>query len=507
MLNIIKSDPRHYFFLGLLVFLFLVTRLLLIDEIPASVYWDEASIGYNAYSISQNLKDEWGEFLPLHFRAFGEFKLPVYVYTVAAFVKLFGLNELSVRLPSVMFSLGIVLLIYLLTLRLTKNKTASILASFYLVTSAWFFIFSRIGYEATAGVFSILFGFYLFLFASEKKYLLLFSTAFYILAMYSYNSLRIVTPLVYVVNCAILFRNKIEVKYLVLPISIFAISLVPIFKLFFLDAGGTRFSVVGETRPVEIAKNYFSHFSPAFLFSGDKNPRSTQPGFGVIWPLDVLVIPLGFYGIVKLKKAQALVYLLIFFLSFVPAAITTESPHALRSLSAVAVLAFVWASGILYLATLFKRFKAFVLTLTVLSTLLFFENYMESFVSNYRIKVTEPWQYGYKSVFTDYKDRFENFNKIVIDDHYAQPYIFWLFYLKVNPDQFRREVVYNPPDQWGFSTVAKVGKFNFKKVVATDLTKETLVFASPQNRIQGISPISEIKFLDGSTALFVYENK
>lgn len=88
-----------------LILLFLLTRLYGLISVPSSVYWDEASIGYNAYSILKTGKDEWGEFLPLHFRAFGEFKLPVYIYSTIPFVYVFGLNEVSVRLPSVFYSL------------------------------------------------------------------------------------------------------------------------------------------------------------------------------------------------------------------------------------------------------------------------------------------------------------------------------------------------------------------------------------------------------------------
>ena len=88
----------------------MVTRLYKINEIPASLYWDEASIAYNAYSITQNGQDEWGDFLPLHLRAFGEFKLPVYIYTVSLFQMILGFNEWSLRLPAVVFSLGTITL-------------------------------------------------------------------------------------------------------------------------------------------------------------------------------------------------------------------------------------------------------------------------------------------------------------------------------------------------------------------------------------------------------------
>lgn len=144
-----------------LILLFLLTRLYGLISVPSSVYWDEASIGYNAYSILKTGKDEWGEFLPLHFRAFGEFKLPVYIYSTIPFVYVFGLNEVSVRLPSVFYSLFSLLIIYFLVKKLTGNNSVSLLSCFLFVILPWNFIFSRTGYEASAGLFSFLF---LFLF-------------------------------------------------------------------------------------------------------------------------------------------------------------------------------------------------------------------------------------------------------------------------------------------------------------------------------------------------------
>src|SRR4030043_2257286 len=99
--------------LAVILLFFILSRLFRITDIPPSVYWDEASIGYNAYSVLTTAKDEWGEFLPLHFRAFGEFKLPVYIYSTIPFIKLLGLNALSVRIPSVIYFLLSILLTYL----------------------------------------------------------------------------------------------------------------------------------------------------------------------------------------------------------------------------------------------------------------------------------------------------------------------------------------------------------------------------------------------------------
>src|SRR3990167_416318 len=107
-----------YIALAAIVLLFLGTRLAKISEIPPSLYWDEASIGYNAYSVLQTGKDEWGETLPLHFRAFGEFKLPVYIYSVVIAEMFFGMSALAVRLPAVIYGLFSVLGMYLVVLAL-----------------------------------------------------------------------------------------------------------------------------------------------------------------------------------------------------------------------------------------------------------------------------------------------------------------------------------------------------------------------------------------------------
>ena len=62
-----------------LSFLFILTlatflRLYRLKDNPAGFFCDEASIGYNAYSILTTGKDEWGQPWPLFFRAFGEYK-------------------------------------------------------------------------------------------------------------------------------------------------------------------------------------------------------------------------------------------------------------------------------------------------------------------------------------------------------------------------------------------------------------------------------------------------
>ena len=63
------------FYLIVIIFLAIILRVVLLNEVPNGFYSDEASIGYNAYSILKTGKDEHGMLLPLYFKAFGEYKI------------------------------------------------------------------------------------------------------------------------------------------------------------------------------------------------------------------------------------------------------------------------------------------------------------------------------------------------------------------------------------------------------------------------------------------------
>lgn len=454
---------------------FLFTRLFKITEIPSSVYWDEASIGYNAYSIAQTGQDEWGKFLPLHFRAFGEFKLPVYIYATVPAVMIFGLNAFSVRLPAVLFSLGVVILTYFLARKLSGSPTAGLLSSFFISISPWFFIFSRTGYEATAGLMFYLLGLHLFLSMKGKKFHLILSSLSFILSMYSYNSFRIIVPLALIILAVLhydtlVYHNKAKILT-VISVALVLLSLVPIIKLVKSDNGAIRLQTVGilssgskTEQVVNFTKNYLSHFSPDFLFlHGDKNLRSQQSGFGQLYLPELLLLPIGLLYVFKNKPKVGLLPLTLFLLGPIPAAITKESPHALRSISMVPFIAIICAEGVAYFGQLFKNRRNLINFTVAIIFLILFINYFQSFLNIYPAESSKDWQYEYKRIYTDYGDKFDQYDRILISDKYAQPYIFTLFYRKIDPDKFRREVVRNSIDQWGFSTVKKFGKFEFGK--------------------------------------------
>jgi 4-amino-4-deoxy-L-arabinose transferase-like glycosyltransferase len=158
----------------LLIIIFFVAffvRFYGLGTIPDGLSQDESSIGFNAYSILQTGEDEYGKAFPLSFKAFGEYKLPGYVYLTIPSISYFGTTPLGVRFPSAIFGFLTVVVFYFFVKKLTNKTRIAVLATFLLALNPWHIHFSRAAFEVTPALFFIVVGSYLFLqFVGTKKY-------------------------------------------------------------------------------------------------------------------------------------------------------------------------------------------------------------------------------------------------------------------------------------------------------------------------------------------------
>lgn len=512
------SARRVKIILLLIFLLFISTRLYKLNNIPPSVYWDEASIGYNAYSIVQTGKDEKGRFIPLDFEAFGEYKLPIYIYTTALSVKAFGLNEFAVRIPAVLFSLGVVIFSFFLAKKLTKNNSVGLLTAFFVTTSQWFFIISRTGFEATAGLLFYVSGLYFFFSAiEEKKYFLIISIICFILTLYSYNSFLIITP-ISLLFLIIFYLQQLKAyvkKNLILIIICLAILIVGGFGVINSVISGriARLDEVGISGAynhrkyqtvITVISNYFSHFSHKFLFfEGDGNGRTQQPHFGQINLIFLPLLILGSLYCLREKKEYRLVLFLLL-IAPIPASVTRESPHALRSISAVPFIALISSLGVLKLTSMLNN--NLYTKVVIGSTLIAFLSYFQIFIFNYTKETSNDWQYPLKVINTAYAKEFNNFDNIVISDRYNQPYIFTLFYQEIDPDKFRSQVQYNTSIRKATSLVNRLDKIIFTNVDYYQLPKgRSLIFTHPTDKMDEFKWKETILNPDGSIGAYVYE--
>ena len=261
--------PKNLSFYILIVIICIaaVLRFYKLASVPPSLYWDEASLGYNAYSILKTLHDEHGKFLPLtNFAAFGDYKPPGYIYATVPSIAIFGLNEFATRFPSAFFGVLTVILTYFLTKKLfsegyqkyqkyqeyqelssKREKSArgtrdtrgtldtpqiiALLAALFLTISPWHLQFSRGAFEANLGLFFSVLGIWLFLkFAQDNSFWILPSALSFLAGMYTFTGQRLFVPFILLV-LAIQFRKQIlaQIKIVVATALIAAILFWPLF--------------------------------------------------------------------------------------------------------------------------------------------------------------------------------------------------------------------------------------------------------------------------------------
>ena len=124
----LSGKKAQFLVLFLILILGFFLRVVNLDKVPNGFFCDEASIGYNAYSLLKSGRDEFGKSWPLFFRAFGEYKNPIQIYSTIPFVALFGLNEGSVRLVSAIYGTLTILAVYFLVkeLLIIRRKTQNL---------------------------------------------------------------------------------------------------------------------------------------------------------------------------------------------------------------------------------------------------------------------------------------------------------------------------------------------------------------------------------------------
>ncbi len=534
------------FFILLLAFFL---RFYELGENPPSLTWDEASWGYNAYSLGIDGRDEFGRFLPLDYlESFGDFKPPLYAYLDIIPVKIFGLNELAVRFPSAFFGVLTVLITFFLVRKLFKtNKNVEIIAlasSFILAISPWHIMLSRAAFEANVATFFIVTGIWLFLEAIEKrKWFLLFSISSFILSLYTFNTARVVVPLL-ILLLSFGFRSKLfkikeasivsvflavllvlpTIKFLLTPqaglrfkeVNIFSdIKVVQTANQEILNDNNASWSKIIHNRRfaygVEFLKHYFDNLSPSFLFiRGDGNPKFSTQDVGqlYIWELPFLLA--GALFLFRKREGYWWIIPSWLLIGILPAATARETPHALRIETTLPTFQIIVAYGLVIifnkLSSIKLKEKIKYLIYSAFLFLLVFNvfYYLHGYYAHYRREYSREWQYGYKDAIVYVQKNEKDYKKIIFTEELGRPYIYFLFHLKYDPKKFRNEAIIER-EALGFVHVRSFGKYEFTKdfnSVKTDY--KSLFINTPSGVPEGAEKLETFYLINGDPALVSY---
>jgi 4-amino-4-deoxy-L-arabinose transferase-like glycosyltransferase len=442
------------FLLFLILFAAFLLRFWQLGQNPPSIFMDEASNGYNAYSILKTARDEYGNFLPLTFRAFGEYNPALSVYLLVPTIAAFDLNEFAIRLPSALFGFFTVYLVYLLVKKLLNYfevidpKAASLLpiaSAAFLAVSPWHIQFSRYDHEANFMLFFSVFGVVLLLYSMQKTWFLPLAATSFGFALNSYHAGKVWIPLLLALLMFTFAKELIGFKTkLILPILILLISVVPF--AINIDQSLARGQTVGILRsanPISVfTANYLSHYSPNFMFtSADPIGRHSVQGMGQLYVFEIPLILLGLITLIKTKGKAKILLLGWLLLAAVPASLATPSPHALRSIMFSPAWSIVSALGIAVLisSTVKKPLKTLLLTSIILVALYNFFTYLHLYYKHYPKLKARDWQDGYKQLTEAIRPVEHNYETIAVSNYFGRSYIFVLFFNKYDPAKYQKE--------------------------------------------------------------------
>jgi len=433
----------------------LVIRTYDLTTVPYGFHADEASIGYNAYTILTKGTDEYGIPFPAFFKSFGEYKSPVQIYSTVPLIALLGLNEFSTRLTSAIYGLLSMIAVYFLAIELFKTykkaRFIGLFSIFLIAISPWHIQFSRVAYELMPFVFYTSLGLFIFLKAQKRPKLLPLSIFIFALALYSYYAGRVFIPF-FSIGLLFIYRDFFlrHKKETLMSFVLLMMLLIPFIQNLFSHDALVRWDQTSIfLHPPEkisifhqIEINYLNHFSPQFLFIGGNNAlpgnqilRDAPSGIGELYLFQLPLMLCGIYTVFK-KRDKAFFVLLLWFLLYPIGGIFASdgSPFARRSIIGVIPFEIVSAVGFVCLMQWTQKWRKpytiLFYAMTGFIVIFSFIYYLQLYFVDYP-KYSSAWwgwQYGPKDIVPYFISHESQYDDFIMSPYFNGRYEFFKFY-------------------------------------------------------------------------------
>lgn len=542
--------------LTIVVLLAFILRFYKITENPSSLNWDETSIAYNAYSILKTGRDEWNQPFPIHFKSYGEYKLPIQIYASIPGIYFFGLNELGVRITPVIYGTLTILVIFFLGRILFASEIAGLVAAFLLGISPWHIQLTRASFESSFATFWVSLGIWFLVKGFKDKRWFIISMIPFALSVFTYNSARIFTPLFLLIVFLIYRKQLVKFKKVVIiSVTLFAILLLPLTPYLLSGERSARYKLVSITdnpgliprinenrgnsklpSPLPrliynkvtyisfyFVRNYVAHFTPQFLFiSGAPHKQHHVQDIGELYYFQAPFLLLGLISLFRSRSRFKELLLSWVLIAFIPVSVTHDSiPHALRTLIAAPFYQLVTAAGFLWSTKLVKKLSKLV-KLTLISLLLIiitisFVYYLNQYYNIYPNNYSKDWQYGYKQVVDYIGKHKDEYDLIVFTRHFGEPHMFTLFYLNYDPAKYQNDPNLVRFETYDWVRVLKFDKFyfpdlrdkgtQFQDIVKSNTGKKILFIGRQIDFPKEIPRLITVDFLNGERAFDIIQVK
>lgn len=477
------------------------SRFIGLDRSPSSINFDEAALGYNAFSLLETGRDEYGRKFPLSIRSFNDYKPALYSYLSIIPIKFLGLNEVSTRFISAFAGVIQIVILYFIYKSFFRRKFGFIALGLLIASlQPWRIHYSRVASESNLSVLFFITGTGLLITAKktpQAKRLIIASLAF-LLSAYSYHSARFaaaiflllwaIDPLKIIINSS--KTNAKEATKRLIPLIIFLLGLLPLILSPDNKLTLTRFrqtnlfqrlypytpkELIASQNPWlnfppnpiyhlsgTIVGHFASYFSPinlgSRLYHWVRYSPQHIPTFGLLGWVESFLFIFGIFVLFKKIRTSFQHRNLIYWIlaGTTPAVVTLDWFHPLRSLNILPALEIISLMGLFFIikqtSQLLNR-----LSISPKVAINFLIIALFTFIipiGTYRINnelVFSPWENhgefqpgGYKEGVPILASIQDDYEQVIIDTPHAQSYIFFLFYQQFPPEKIQKYAQIRP---------------------------------------------------------------
>lgn len=225
-----NKEKLYKYAVYIILIIGMLIRIVGIADMPNALNCDEASAGYEAFSLLNYGIDRNGNHNPSFLVAWGSGQNALLTYLIIPLIKIFGLKTIAIRLPMAILGCVSLVILYLL-LRKISNKKLAIIGLAFFAICPWHIMKSRWGLESNLFPDLILIFAYMLIKGIEDKNKILYYLSFVVagISAYAYGTSYYFLPVFLIPLLIILIRQKkITIKQAILSIVIVGIVSLPV---------------------------------------------------------------------------------------------------------------------------------------------------------------------------------------------------------------------------------------------------------------------------------------
>ena len=425
--------------------------------------------GYEAYSILNYGIDRNGNFIPVFLVAWGSGQNVLLSYLIIPFIKIFGLNILSVRLPMAILGCISLIVMYLL-LKKISNKKIALMGLIFFAICPWHIMKSRWGLESNLFPDIVLIFVYVLINGIDDKNKILYYFSFVIagITAYAYGTSYFFLPMFLIPLLSILVKKqKITIKQAIVSLMIVAIVALPIIlfviiNTFNLEQINLPFLTIPKlevnrykeitsifsNNSIILSLSNFLESIKILILQNDELGWNSIPQFGLIYIFSSIFAIIGIVFSFRKNEKVKVEYSYIFNIWFIVSIILTFIcvPNINRLNIIMIPIIYYCIIGLYVVIDERKTLTVPLSSIYLISFILFINVYMNQNWDNYSVfeaELQDPIVYITNSI--------------------KEPYIYVLYYAKYNTNDFVNSVEYQNK-YVEFRQVKNFGEYNFENI-------------------------------------------